>query len=116
MADDDALRLTGVSKRFGGVRALHEVQLAVPRGEIHGLAGANGSGKSTLVKILAGYHAPDEGAAWIWGEEVPFPIHRPHDHGIAAIHQDLGLVDTLSITENVVQTTRFGTSAGRPIH
>jgi ribose transport system ATP-binding protein len=115
VSDSDALRLTGISKRFGGVRALHDVEMSVPRGEVHGLVGANGSGKSTLVKILAGYHGPDDGRVEVWGKDVPLPITDASRHGIATIHQDLGLIDSLSIVENVVQTTGFGVEQGRPI-
>ena len=115
LSNSDALRLTGISKRFGGVRALHDVEMSVPRGEVHGLVGANGSGKSTLVKILAGYHGPDEGRLEVWGKDVPLPIVDASRHGIATIHQDLGLIESLSIVENVVQTTSFGVEKGRPI-
>jgi ribose transport system ATP-binding protein len=111
----DALRLEGISKHFGPVRALHDVELSVARGEVHGLVGANGSGKSTLVKILAGYHAPDAGRVAIGGADVPLPISKPGGHGIATIHQDLGLIESLSVMENVVETTDFGASGGRPI-
>ena len=62
-----------ISKRFGGVQALHEVSIVVQRGEVHGLLGENGSGKSTLVNILSGYHAPEPG-----GElEIDGRIGRP---------------------------------------
>jgi ribose transport system ATP-binding protein len=115
LSNSDALRLTGISKRFGGVRALHDVEMSVPRGEVHGLVGANGSGKSTLVKILAGYHGPDDGQVEVWGKDVSLPVTDASRHGIATIHQDLGLIESLSIVENVVQTTRFGVEKGRPI-
>ena len=115
MSDTTALRLEGISKRFGGVRALHDVEMSVPRGEVRGLVGANGSGKSTLVKILAGYHAPDHGQVAVWGSDVPLPIVGASRHGIATIHQDLGLIESISITENVVQTTGFGVAGGKPI-
>ena len=54
-----ALLLTGLTKTFGGQRALDDVTLEVAQGEVHGLLGQNGCGKSTLIKILAGFHAPD---------------------------------------------------------
>ncbi len=116
MADSRAaLELRGLSKRFGGVRALHELDLVVPRQEVHGLVGANGSGKSTLVKVLAGYHAPDAGAVAVWGNDVALPVRDPGRLGIATIHQDLGLVDSLSIVENVVERSSFGSRGVRPI-
>jgi ribose transport system ATP-binding protein len=112
----EALHLEGMSKRFGGARALHEVELSLARGEVRGLVGANGSGKSTLVKILAGYHAPDAGSMELWGANVPLPITNAGGHGIATIHQDLGLVDSLPIVENVVERSSFGTRGPRPIN
>jgi ribose transport system ATP-binding protein len=115
VSDTTALQLEGISKRFGGVRALHDVEMSVPRGEVRGLAGANGSGKSTLVKILAGYHSPDGGQVAVWGHELSLPIAGANRHGIATIHQDLGLIDSLSITENVIQTTGFGVDRAKPI-
>ena len=75
LSNSDALRLTGISKRFGGVRALHDVEMCVPRGEVHGLVGANGSGKSTLVKILAGYTAPTT-VSWRSGARMSHCHHR----------------------------------------
>lgn len=115
LTDSQAIELEGLSKRFGGVRALRDVELSLPRGEVLGLVGANGSGKSTLVKILAGYHAPDAGRMRVWGADVPLPITSPSRHGIATIHQDLGLVEGLSIMENVVERSSFGVRGLRPI-
>jgi ribose transport system ATP-binding protein len=111
-----ALQLHGVSKSFDGVRVLHDVDLEVMPGEIRGLLGQNGSGKSTLVKILAGYHKPEPGAdAWLWGRRVSFPIERPRECGISIIHQDLGLVDTISVQENLGAGSRFGAGRFSPI-
>jgi ribose transport system ATP-binding protein len=59
-----ALRLWDLSKTFGGQKALDKASLEIAPAEVHGLLGQNGSGKSTLIKILAGFHAPDPGAAW----------------------------------------------------
>ncbi|MCW2726809.1 MAG: sugar transporter, ATP-binding component [Frankiales bacterium] len=103
MADREAvaLELHGVSKHFGGVPALSDVDLVVRRGEVHGLLGQNGSGKSTLIKILGGYHAPDTGRLSVFGEELPLPVRDMQQHGIAIIHQDLGLVGSMTVTENV---------------
>jgi ribose transport system ATP-binding protein len=93
-----------ISKRFGGVRALHDASILVERGEVHGLLGENGSGKSTLVNVLAGYHAPEPGGELeIDGHTVELPL-RPDQAGacgLAFVHQDLGLIPSLSVTENV---------------
>lgn len=92
----------GVSKYFGPVRALHNVELTVNAGEVVVLAGDNGAGKSTLVKILSGIIAPDDGAIEFAGERVE--MKGPRDAtalGIQTIYQDLALCDNLDITQNV---------------
>ena len=65
--------MQGVSKRYGGVRALQDAQLAIEAGRIHAVLGENGAGKSTLIKIMAGVVAPDEGRMTLEGREVSFP-------------------------------------------
>jgi ribose transport system ATP-binding protein len=98
------LELRGVTKTFGRTRALDAVDLTVQPGEVHGLLGENGSGKSTLIKILNGYHAPDEGATMEVGGhavDLPLPPGRFRDLGLAFVHQDLGLVPELSVVENL---------------
>jgi ribose transport system ATP-binding protein len=98
------LALTGVSKSFGGERALDAASLEIAPGEVHGLLGQNGSGKSTLLKVLSGFHAPDEGSLTVRGEEVGLPLVPGsfHDLGMAFVHQDLALAPGLSVTENVI--------------
>lgn len=98
------LEVRGVSKTFQGQRALHDVDLELRQGEIHCLLGQNGSGKSTLIKILAGFHAPDDGstAASIGG--APFELGSAaaaHKAGLRFIHQDLALIDQLSLVDNL---------------
>jgi len=81
------LRISNLSKNFGGVRALDRVNLSVGPGEVHGLLGQNGSGKSTLIKILSGFHDPDPGAQlWIEGTEVAFPVAPTalREHGVSS--------------------------------
>jgi ribose transport system ATP-binding protein len=93
-----------ISRRFGGVQALHEVSIVVQRGEVHGLLGENGSGKSTLVNVLAGYHAPQPGGQLeVDGRVVEWPLRpdQARTRGLAFVHQDLGLIPSLSVTENV---------------
>ncbi|MDX6407729.1 MAG: ribose transport system ATP-binding protein, partial [Gaiellaceae bacterium] len=97
--------LRHISKTFGGVRALHDVDLTIRRGEVHGLLGENGSGKSTLIKILSGFHAPDGGGELeINGRAVSLPLHPGlfRTLGMSFVHQDLGLVPSLSVVENLL--------------
>ncbi|WP_207769479.1 sugar ABC transporter ATP-binding protein [Nocardioides currus] len=98
------LSLRGLSKTFGPVKVLDDVQLSVAPGEIHGLAGQNGSGKSTLIKILTGVYTPDTGAHLsVDGAEVRMPVrwNEVRAAGISVVHQDLGLIDHLTVAENV---------------
>ena len=77
------LRIQGVSKRFGGIQALDNVQLEVRAGEIHALLGENGAGKSTLMNIVSGIYRPDGGKIFLQGKEVSFrsPL-AAKQHGI----------------------------------
>lgn len=96
--------MRGLSKTFGSTRVLHDVELVVEPGEIHGLAGQNGSGKSTLIKILTGIHAPDPGARLsVDDRPVRLPVHwrTVHAAGVSVVHQDLGLLDRLTVAENI---------------
>ena len=98
----DAVRMTGVSKSFGGVRALQDVDIRFGRGEIHALLGGNGAGKSTILKILNGVHVPDEGTIEVNG--VPLTEHSPEAArraGIAMIFQEMSLVSTLTVAQNI---------------
>lgn len=97
------LEVRGLTKAFGGELALDRVDLTISPGEVHGLLGENGSGKSTLIKILAGYHDPDEGSLAVSGRPVGLPL-RPGEYrqlGFEFVHQDLGLVGSLSVAENL---------------
>ncbi|GAB97371.1 ribose transport system ATP-binding protein [Kineosphaera limosa] len=96
------LRLEGVSKSFGGIKAVRDVSLDVRRGEVHVLLGENGAGKSTLIKMIAGVHEPDTGRIVVDGKEVRIPDTRTSESlGIATIHQELNLVPELSVAENL---------------
>src|SRR5271170_6763603 len=92
------LALRGLSKRFGGTRALRHVDLELRRGEVLALLGANGAGKSTLLKILAGVYRPDAGEIVFKGKAV---AATPKTLPIAFIHQDLGLTDWMTVSENI---------------
>ncbi|MGI8475473.1 MAG: sugar ABC transporter ATP-binding protein [Thermomicrobiales bacterium] len=106
------VELRSVSKRFGGVRAVGGVSLAIRRGSVHALVGENGAGKSTLSKIIGGVHTPDDGEMLVDGEVVRFRVPRDALRlGIATIAQELALVPTLTVVENVflgVEPRRLG--------
>ncbi|MFT3866417.1 MAG: sugar ABC transporter ATP-binding protein [Solirubrobacterales bacterium] len=93
----------GLSKTFGGTAVLTDVDLTVGAGEVHGLIGQNGSGKSTLIKLLSGFHTPDAGEVTVDGEQLHLPADpkQLQEHGVSFVHQDLGLVPSLSVAENV---------------
>ena len=96
------LALKGVSKSFGPVQALSDVDFEVRPAEVVALVGDNGAGKSTLVKTIAGIHSPDAGTISFEGNEVT--IHGPSDAvhlGIATVYQDLALCDNLDVVENL---------------
>ena len=96
------LALKGVSKSFGPVQALSDVNFEVRPGEVVALVGDNGAGKSTLVKTIAGIHSPDAGTISFEGKEVT--ITSPTDAvalGIATVYQDLALCDNLDVVENL---------------
>jgi ribose transport system ATP-binding protein len=95
---------SGFSKSFAGRTVLRDVDLAIGSGEVHGLLGQNGSGKSTFIKVLAGYHDPDPGAALtVAGREIAFPMHPGQSRalGLSFVHQDLGLLDDGTVMENL---------------
>ena len=102
MSDQPLLELRGVSKSFGSVQALNDVDFEVREGEVMALVGDNGAGKSTLIKCIAGIHPMDEGEMLFDGE--PVTIHSPKDAarlGIEVVYQDLALCDNLDVVQNM---------------
>ena len=99
---EPALRLTGISKAFGAVQALRNVDFEVYPGEVVGLVGDNGAGKSTLIKTIAGVNIPDSGSIYVYGKRVT--ITKPADAtglGIETVYQDLALCDNLDVVANL---------------
>jgi simple sugar transport system ATP-binding protein len=98
----DALRVEHISKRYGAVRALTDVNLRLARGEVLGLIGDNGAGKSTLLKILCGFQPPDSGRILLDGEEVTLKsVDHARSLGIDAVYQDLALINQLTVYHNM---------------
>jgi ribose transport system ATP-binding protein len=113
--DTDAiplLRMEGISKRYGGVRALEDARLECATGRIHAVLGENGAGKSTLIKVMAGVVKPDSGVMEL--ENRPVVFRDPAaamKAGIACIFQELSLIPDLTVADNVAITsppTRMG--------
>jgi len=102
VSDTPVLELRGVSKAFGAVQALYEVDFHVAPGQVMALVGDNGAGKSTLIKCIAGIHPVDSGEILFDGEVVH--IHSPKDAsrlGIEVVYQDLALCDNLDVVQNM---------------
>jgi ribose transport system ATP-binding protein len=98
----DAVRMTGISKSFGGVQALAHVDFSVRYGEVHALLGENGAGKSTLLKILRGVLPTDSGQVEIGGVALPVSsVDAVRRAGVAMIFQEMSLIPTLSVAQNI---------------
>ncbi len=92
----------GLSKSFGGVHALQDVDVQLYPGEVLGLLGHNGAGKSTLIKMLSGAYTPDDGQVLMQGQEVRLSSPRAAQHlGIETIYQNLALADNLDVPANI---------------
>ena len=108
-----ALTVTNMSKSFAGPRVLDSVNLSIEPGEIRALVGENGCGKSTLIKILAGFHLPDDGAAVVDGQSLPLGDGAASEAlGLRFVHQDLGLVNTLDAVDNLALGVGYPTFRG----
>ena len=96
------LRLAGIGKNFGPVRALYDINLDIPAGQVTALMGDNGAGKSTLIKTISGIWQPDQGDILWEGRPVHLNTPKAADElGIATVYQDLALCDNLDIVQNM---------------
>jgi ribose transport system ATP-binding protein len=110
-----ALTVRNLSKTFSGRTVLTQFEITIEPGEIHGLLGQNGSGKSTFIKALAGYHEPDPGAVvQVGGRDLaPGSPASAYQLGCRFVHQDLALVGTLPVQDNLFLTSGYPTRWGR---
>ena len=102
MQKEIVLSMRNISKTFPGVRALHNVDFTLNKGEIHALMGENGAGKSTLIKVLTGVHSKDSGQIYIEGKEIT--VKSPSDAqnlGISTVYQEITLCPNLTVAENM---------------
>ncbi len=100
--EDYILQMNHITKEFPGVKALDDVTFGIRRGEVHALVGENGAGKSTLMKVLSGEHTDYKGDIVLNGEKVRFKgVKQSEAAGIAIIHQELGLIQTMNVCENI---------------
>ena len=113
---DPVLQLAGISKRFGGVQALQDVDLVGRAGEVHGLIGPNGAGKSTLISCITGVNRIDSGQIHLRGQRIDaLPVHSRARLGIARTFQKIRLMQQLTVFENVaagLSAKRFGRASG----
>lgn len=104
MQNDIVLSMRGIGKVFPGVRALHDVDFTLRKGEIHALMGENGAGKSTLIKVLTGVYTKDAGTIHLDGAEGEVIIRSPQDAqnaGISTVYQEITLCPNLTVAENM---------------
>jgi ABC-type branched-subunit amino acid transport system ATPase component len=107
------LTVQGVSRRFGGVVALHDVSMTVAAGEIRGVIGPNGAGKSTLVNVISRFYAPSRGTVWLDGVELTrLPAHAVARQGVARTFQNLELFNAMTVLENVLVGDHIRQRAG----
>ena len=112
MADGTfAIELKGISKAFGPVQANKDINIAVPRGTIHGIIGENGAGKSTLMSILYGFYKADAGQIFVGGKPTLIPDSQSAIRaGIGMVFQHFKLVQNFTVLQNIVLGPRTGRS------
>ena len=113
MSQDWVLRVSGISKRFGGLQALSDVGLQIERGQVYGLIGPNGAGKTTFFNVITGLYTPDAGQFELAGQPYqPTAVHRVAQAGIARTFQNIRLFADMTVLENVMVGRHVRTSSG----
>ncbi len=113
MTDDIVLKVTGASKRFGGVQALSDVGITIRRGEVVGLIGPNGAGKTTFFNVITGLYTPDAGSFELGGKPYkPSAVHEVAKAGIARTFQNIRLFPEMTAIENVMVGRHVRTGSG----
>lgn len=110
---DVLLRVSGVSKRFGGLQALSEVGVRIERGQVYGLIGPNGAGKTTFFNVITGLYTPDSGTFELAGQPYqPTAVHEVAKAGIARTFQNIRLFTDMTALENVMVGRHIRSSSG----
>jgi branched-chain amino acid transport system ATP-binding protein len=110
---ETVLKVTGASKRFGGVQALSDVGITITKGQIYGLIGPNGAGKTTFFNVLTGLYTPDSGTFELGGVSYkPSAVHEVAKAGIARTFQNIRLFAEMTALENVMVGRHMRTSSG----
>jgi branched-chain amino acid transport system ATP-binding protein len=113
MTDDIVLKVTGASKRFGGVQALSDVGITIRKGEVVGLIGPNGAGKTTFFNVITGLYTPDAGSFELGGKPYkPSAVHEVAKAGIARTFQNIRLFPEMTAIENVMVGRHVRTGSG----
>jgi simple sugar transport system ATP-binding protein len=113
MENDYRLELKNISKRFGEVQSLHNINFKLGRNEVVGLLGDNGAGKSTLIKIITGYHQPDEGEILFNGQKVEhLTVPRARELGIETVYQERALAELQTLWRNIFIGREVSNSLG----
>jgi branched-chain amino acid transport system ATP-binding protein len=113
MSGDIVLRVTGASKRFGGVQALSDVGITIHAGEVVGLIGPNGAGKTTFFNVITGLYTPDAGSFELGGKPYkPSAVHEVAKAGIARTFQNIRLFPEMTALENVMVGRHVRTGSG----
>ena len=110
---DTVLKVTGVSKRFGGLQALSDVGISIQRGQVYGLIGPNGAGKTTFFNVITGLYTPDSGSFELAGKPYePSAVHAVAKAGIARTFQNIRLFAEMTALENVMVGCHVRTHSG----